>query len=287
MEQDFSARLREKKRIVIKIGSSSLTHSETGDLNLLKIERLVRVISDLKGKGKDVILVSSGAIAAGRQALGHREKPDRLSQKQAFAAVGQARLMMVYQKIFSEYNQTAAQILLTKNTMTNDASRYNAQNTFEELLKLHAIPIVNENDTVSTSEIPLVDHFGDNDRLSAVVAALVGADLLILLSDIDGLYSDDPHRNPEAEMISTVAEITPELLAMGKATSGSDVGTGGMAAKLAAARIATDSGCDMVIANGEDVSVVSSILEGKRQGTLFLAHRNRDFDLMDYINYEY
>ena len=142
MEQDFSARLREKKRIVIKIGSSSLTHSETGDLNLLKIERLVRVISDLKGKGKDVILVSSGAIAAGRQALGHREKPDRLSQKQAFAAVGQARLMMVYQKIFSEYNQTAAQILLTKNTMTNDASRYNAQNTFEELLKLHAIPIV-------------------------------------------------------------------------------------------------------------------------------------------------
>lgn len=287
MEQDFSARLREKKRIVIKIGSSSLTHSETGDLNLLKIERLVRVISDLKGKGKDVILVSSGAIAAGRQALGHREKPDRLSQKQAFAAVGQARLMMVYQKIFSEYNQTAAQILLTKNTMTNDASRYNAQNTFEELLKLHAIPIVNENDTVSTSEIPLVDHFGDNDRLSAVVAALVGADLLILLSDIDGLYSDDPHRNPKAEMISTVPEITPELLAMGKATSGSDVGTGGMAAKLAAARIATDSGCDMVIANGEDVSVVSSILEGKRQGTLFLAHRNRDFDLMDYINYEY
>ena len=287
MEQDFSARLREKKRIVIKIGSSSLTHSETGDLNLLKIERLVRVISDLEGKGKDVILVSSGAIAAGRQALGHREKPDRLSQKQAFAAVGQARLMMVYQKIFSEYNQTAAQILLTKNTMTNDASRYNAQNTFEELLKLHAIPIVNENDTVSTSEIPLVDHFGDNDRLSAVVGALVGADLLILLSDIDGLYSDDPHRNPEAEMISTVPEITPELLAMGKATSGSDVGTGGMAAKLAAARIATDSGCDMVIANGEDVSVVSSILEGKRQGTLFLAHRNRDFDLMDYINYEY
>ena len=287
MEQDVRENLKEKRRIVIKIGSSSLTHRETGDLNLLKIERLVRVISDLKGKGKDVILVSSGAIAAGRQALGHRQKPERLSQKQAYAAVGQARLMMVYQKIFSEYNQTAAQILLTKNTMTNDASRYNAQNTFEELLDLHAIPIVNENDTVSTSEIPQMDHFGDNDRLSAIVAALVGADLLILLSDIDGLYSDDPHRNPQAEMIPLVREITPQLLDMGKATSGSDVGTGGMAAKLAAAQIATDSGCDMVIANGEDVSVVSSIMDGEQRGTLFLAHRNKNFDLMNYIHYEY
>lgn len=286
MNTDIRLTLKDKKRIIIKIGSSSLTHPETGDLNLMKIEKLVRIISDLKAQGKDVILVSSGAIAAGRQALGHRGKPDTLAEKQAYAAVGQARLMMVYQKLFSEYNQTAAQVLLTKNTMVNDASRFNAQNTFEELLKLHAIPIVNENDTVSTSEIPLVDNFGDNDRLSAIVAALIGADLLILLSDIDGLYSDDPKTNPDARLIPLVPEITEELLAMGKPTSGSDVGTGGMAAKLAAARIATDSGCDMVIANGEEVSAVLAITEGKETGTLFLAHRNKDFDLMSCIHYE-
>ena len=286
MNTDIRLTLKDKKRIIIKIGSSSLTHPETGDLNLMKIEKLVRIISDLKAQGKDVILVSSGAFAAGRQALGHRGKPDTLAEKQAYAAVGQARLMMVYQKLFSEYNQTAAQVLLTKNTMVNDASRFNAQNTFEELLKLHAIPIVNENDTVSTSEIPLVDNFGDNDRLSAIVAALIGADLLILLSDIDGLYSDDPKTNPDARLIPLVPEITEELLAMGKPTSGSDVGTGGMAAKLAAARIATDSGCDMVIANGEEVSAVLAITEGKETGTLFLAHRNKDFDLMSYIHYE-
>lgn len=279
--------LKSKQRIVIKIGSSSLTHPETGELNFLKIERLVRTISDLKGRGKEVVLVSSGAIAAGRQALHFSGKPSRLSQKQAFAAIGQARLMMVYQKLFSEYNQTAAQVLLTKDTMVNDASRYNAQNTFDELLKLGAVPIVNENDTVSTSEIPLVDNFGDNDRLSAIVAALIGADLLILLSDIDGLYSDDPRTNSQASFISLVHEITPELLAMGKETSGSSVGTGGMAAKLAAARIATDSGSDMVIANGADVEVIYQIMEGEERGTLFMAHKNLDFDLMHYLNNEY
>ncbi len=276
-----------KKRIVIKIGSSSLTHSETGDLNLAKVEKLVRAISDLKGQGKEVVLVSSGAIAAGRQALGHQKKPDTLARKQAFAAVGQARLMMVYQKLFAEYNQTAAQVLLTKQTMLNDGSRYNAQNTFEELLNLGTIPIVNENDTVSTAEIPYVDTFGDNDRLSAVVAALIGADLLILLSDIDGLYSDDPRSNPDAKFIPVVYEIDSKLLSMGKATSGSDVGTGGMSAKLEAARIATDSGTDMVIANGEDVAVIQEIMEGQEKGTLFFAHKNRDFDLMSYLNYEY
>ena len=147
--------LKEKQRIVIKIGSSSLTHPQTGEMNLMKIEKLIRVISDLRGEGRDVVLVSSGAIAAGRQALGHHRRPDTLAEKQAFAAVGQARLMMVYQKLFAEYNQTAAQILLTKDTMINDSSRYNAQNTFDELLNLGAIPIVNENDTVSTSEISL------------------------------------------------------------------------------------------------------------------------------------
>ena len=275
--------MKDKKRIVIKIGSSSLTHKETGDLNLMKIEKLVRVISDLKGQGKEVVLVSSGAIAAGRQALGNRKRPETVSEKQAYAAVGQARLMMVYQKLFSEYNQTAAQVLLTKNTIIVDDSRYNAQNTFDELLKLGAIPIVNENDTVSTHEI----QFGDNDRLSAIVAALIGADLLILLSDIDGLYSDDPKKNPEAKFISLVEWITPELMGMGKESTGSDVGTGGMAAKLAAARIATDAGSDMVIANGESVEIVEEIVAGEERGTLFLAHENLDFDLIHYVTNEY
>ncbi len=253
----------------------------------MKIEKLVRVISDLRGQGKDVVLVSSGAIAAGRQALGHHKRPGTLAEKQAFAAVGQARLMMVYQKLFAEYNQTAAQVLLTKDTMVNDGSRYNAQNTFDELLNLGTIPVVNENDTVSTSEIPYVDSFGDNDRLSAIVAALIGADLLILLSDIDGLYTDDPRSNPEAAFISLVPEITPEFLRMGKDTSGSDVGTGGMSAKLAAARIATDSGADMVIANGDEVEVILDIMGGGKKGTLFLAHPNLDFDLMQYLSNEY
>lgn len=275
--------LMEKNRIVLKIGSSSLTHPATGELNLWKIERLVRIICDLKGEGKEVVLVSSGAIAAGRQALGGQKRPDTISEKQAYAAVGQARLMMVYQKLFSEYNCVAAQVLLTKDTMTNDVSRYNAQNTFDELLSLGAVPIVNENDTVSTHEI----QFGDNDRLSAIVAALIGADLLILLSDIDGLYTDDPRTNPQARFISLVEEITPELLSMGKDTSGSDVGTGGMSAKLAAARIATDSGSDMLIANGEDVDIIHDLMKGEDRGTLFMAHANLDFDLMDYINTKY
>lgn len=177
MELDERKKLRDKKRIVVKIGSSSLTHPETGELNLLKIEKLVRILCDLKGEGKDVVLVSSGAIAAGRQALGGQKRPVSISEKQAYAAVGQARLMMVYQKLFSEYNHVAAQVLLTKDTMTNEVSRYNAQNTFDELMNLGSVPIVNENDTVSTHEI----QFGDNDRLSAIVAALIGADLLILL----------------------------------------------------------------------------------------------------------
>lgn len=283
MHTQERAKLKDKNRIVVKIGSSSLTHPETGKLNLLKIEKLVRILCDLKGEGRDVILVSSGAIAAGRQALGGQARPVTISEKQAYAAVGQARLMMLYQKLFSEYNHVAAQVLLTKNTMTSEISRYNAQNTFDELLHLGVIPIVNENDTVSTHEI----QFGDNDRLSAIVSALVGADLLILLSDIDGLYSDDPRKNPDAQFIGLVEEITPRLLEMGKDTAGSDIGTGGMSAKLAAARIATDSGSDMVIANGENIEVIHEIMEGAEKGTLFMAHPNLDFDLMDYISYGY
>jgi len=191
--------------------------------------------------------------------------------------------MMVYQRLFSEYNSIAAQVLMTKDTMTNDVSRYNAQNTFDELLNLGAVPIVNENDTVSTHEI----QFGDNDRLSAVVSALIGADLLILLSDIDGLYTDDPRKNPDAKFVSFIPEINEKLMGMGKDSSGSDVGTGGMTAKLVAARIATDSGCDMVIANASDVMVIHDIVNGESRGSLFLAHPNLDFDLMDYMNSKY
>ena len=263
--------LKDKKRIVIKIGSSSLTHAETGDLNLAKIEKLVRIISDMRGMGKEVILVSSGAIATGRQTLGGK-KPETVAEKQAYAAVGQARLMMVYQKLFSEYNQTAAQILITKATILDDTSRTNAKNTFNELLKLGTVPIVNENDTVSTYEI----KFGDNDRLSAIVAALVEGDLLFLLSDIDGLYTDDPKKNPDAKFISQVDDLTDEFMAMGK-------GTGGMATKLHAAKIATESGADMVIANADDLEVMWRILKGEEIGTLFKANKSSEFALLDYI----
>lgn len=274
--------LKDKKRIVIKIGSSSLTHPETGALNFNKLEKLVRVLCDLHNQGKDVVLVSSGAIAVGRKTLGLSEKPDKISMKQACAAIGQANLMTVYQKLFSEYHQIVAQILVTKNIMVNDVSRFNAHNTFDELLKMGVIPVVNENDTVSTYELEF-GEFGDNDHLSAIVAALIGADLLILLSDIDGLYTDDPKANKNAEFIDIVPEITKEFLAMGKETTGSSVGTGGMSAKVSAARIATDSGADMVIANGADVEVINRIIAGENIGTLFLAHKNIDFSLMKYL----
>ena len=273
--------LKDKKRIVIKIGSSSLTHAATGSTNLSKMEKLVRVLTDLKNQGKDVILVSSGAVAVGRKTLGLKEKPTIIPIKQACAAVGQARLMMVYQKLFAEYNQIPAQILMTKYTMINDISRANAQETFEGLLSMGVIPIVNENDTVSTDELEYGD-FGDNDTLSAIVAALVNADLLILLSDIDGLYTDDPHKNPDAEFIKYVEVIDENLCALAKDSS-STVGTGGMSTKISAAKIATNAGADMVIANGENVYIINKILEGKDVGTLFKAHKNENFELLDYL----
>lgn len=271
--------LVDKKRIIVKIGSSSLTHMETGNLNLDKMEKLVRILTNLRNQGKDVILVTSGAIAVGRNALGLTERPKERTIKQACAAVGQARLMMVYQKLFAEYNQIAAQILMTKYTMVNDVSRINAQNTFNELLRMGVIPIVNENDTVSTEEM----DFGDNDTLSAVVTALVGGDLLILLSDIDGFYTDDPHMNKDATLISCVREIDEELMRMAKSSTGCNLGTGGMASKISAARIANASGADMVIVNGDDVQNINRVINGKEIGTLFLAHRAKDFNLMDYI----
>ena len=237
-------KLKDKFRIVIKIGSSSLAHKDTGRLDLIKLEILAREISDLRNQGKEVVLVSSGAIMVGRNTLGLKEGPENLTEKQACASVGQAKLMMIYQKLFSEYNQICSQVLMTKNTMLDNLNRINSKNTFLELLSLGVIPIVNENDTIATYEIDYLSVFGDNDTLSAVVASLIGADLLILLSDIDGLYTDDPHQNPDAKFIEVVENLNDHLMAMGKGSTGSNVGTGGMATKLSAAQVAISSGVD-------------------------------------------
>lgn len=277
---DRKALLKDKKRIVVKIGSSSLQHKETGDLDYTKLDVLVRELCNLRNMGKDVVLVTSGAIAVGEKAiLPNREEDNPIAVKQACAAVGQARLMMVYQKIFAEYNQVAAQILMTKNTIVDNLNRYNARNTFAELFKLGVIPIVNENDTIATYEIEI----GDNDTLSAIVAALVEADALLLLSDIDGLYTDDPRTNPDVKYIEVVEELTDELMNMGKASTGSSVGTGGMTTKLQAAKIASSTGVDMVIANSKDIKVIHRILSGQNIGTLFLARKDEQFDLPLYV----
>lgn len=269
---------KDYKRIVVKIGSSSLMHEQTGRINFAKIERLVRNLCDLRNQNLDVCLVSSGAIAVGRDSMGLSEKPTDISTKQACAAVGQAKLMMTYQKLFGEYNQEAGQVLLTKNTMINPISRENAMNTFNELFRLGVIPVVNENDTVSTYEM----QFGDNDTLSALVASLVNADLLILLSDIDGLFDDDPHKNPNAKLIEEVKVIDGKILEMAKG-AGTSYGTGGMATKLTAAKIATMSGTDMVIANAKDVDVLKHILLDDYVGTRFTANPNPNFNLANYI----
>ena len=272
-------KLKDKKRIVIKVGTSSLTHPETGSTDLITLEKLVRELTDLHNRGKEVILVSSGAIAVGRKTIGMKERPTKLSTKQACASIGQARLMMIYQKLFMEYNQVASQILMTKNTLVNGENRLNARNTFETLLSMGVIPIVNENDTISTYEI----QFGDNDTLSAVVAALTQADLLILLSDIYGLFTDDPNKNPDAKFIDYVEHVDHHFEQMGKG-SASDVGTGGMSTKLKAAKLATSAGADMVIANGADMGVIHQIVDGEQIGTLFKENRTEDFYLIDYLD---
>lgn len=276
---DYRKALKKKQKIVVKVGSSNLVHEETGKINYSKLEHLVRILCDMKNQGKDVILVSSGAIPVGFNALGLSKKPKTLSLKQACAAVGQGQLMMIYQKLFAEYHQMAAQVLLTKRVLTNDKRRMNVINTFQELLQLDVIPVVNENDTVSTHEI----EFGDNDTLSAVVASLVEADLLILLSDIDGLFTDDPHNNPDASLIDVVEEITDDIVKMAK-ESVTTVGTGGMITKFHAAQIANSSGCDMVIANGRRVEIIQDIINGKNVGTLFVRNQVNDFDMKQFLN---
>jgi len=275
---NYRDKLKDKKRIVVKVGSSSLVHEETGDIDFVKLEVLVRMLSDLRNQGKDVVLVSSGAVGVGRKVLGLGHQIDSLPLKQACASVGQASLMMIYQKLFNEYHQIASQILMTKHTVVHSGNCKNAKNTFNQLLSMKVIPIVNENDTISTDEI----EFGDNDTLSAVVASIIKADLLILLSDIDGLYTDDPNHNDNARFIDCVRVINDSLCNMAKGASGK-YGTGGMITKIDAARIATASDCDMIIANGNDFHNIDRIIKGKELGTLFLAHKSVNFNLVEYI----
>ncbi len=258
-------KLKGAKRIVIKVGTSTLTY-DTGLINLRRVEKLARTLSDLRHSGKEVILVSSGAVGVGMGKLGIKERPTCIKERQAMSAVGQGELMGIYSKFFSEYGCDAAQVLLTRDIVEIAERRKNAVNTMEMLLKWGVVPIVNENDTVSSDEI----EFGDNDTLSAFVAELVCADLLILLSDIDGLYDKDPHKNNDARLIEEIDEITDELISSAGG-SGTSRGTGGMMTKVTAAKIAMSAGIDMVIASGEKPEIVYDILDGKRVGTVFKA----------------
>ena len=254
-------------RIVIKVGTSTLAHS-TGMLNIRRVEQLCKVLSDLKNAGNEIVLVSSGAIGMGVGKLGLRERPTDMPGKQAAAAVGQCELMYIYDKLFSEYHHTVAQLLLTGSDIENEQRRKNFHNTLFRLLELGALPILNENDTIATEEIVI----GDNDTLAAIVAESVRADLLVLLSDIDGLYTADPHADTDAKLISRVEAITPEILALA-GESGSCLGTGGMATKLRAAQRVNAAGIDMVIANGSDPDILYQIVEGAPAGTRFIGRR--------------
>ncbi|MDD3347382.1 glutamate 5-kinase [Oscillibacter sp.] len=260
-----------KHRIVVKVGTSTLTH-DSGSVDLRNMEHLVRALADLYGMGHEVILVTSGAIAVGTAKLNLSERPKELRMKQAAAAVGQCRMMHIYDKLFSEYNRSVAQILLTGDDVEDPERAAHLRSTFSALLEMGVIPVVNENDSVSSAEIETGHHkvLGDNDTLSAIVAELCGADLLILLSDIDGLYEADPKTHPDAKLLHRVEHLTPEILEMAGG-AGTWRGTGGMATKLSAARIAMAGGCDMVITNGARMEDLYEIVEGRDIGTRFLA----------------
>ena len=259
-------------RIVVKVGTSTLAHA-TGRLNIRHVEGLVKVLSDLKNAGHEMILVSSGAIGMGVGKLNLPGRPADMPTKQAAAAVGQCELMYTYDKLFSQYNHTVAQILLAGGDVSDPHRRTNVQNTLTRLLELGALPIINENDAVSTDEIGVVSTIGENDTLSAIVAQLVEADLLVLLSDIEGLYTADPRKDPAARLIPTVEAVTPEIEALAGG-AGSGLGTGGMATKLKAAKLVAAKGCDMVITNGEHPERLYDIVEGKAVGTRFLGARS-------------
>ena len=254
-------------RIVVKVGTSTLTH-KAGRINIRRVECLCRVLSDLKNAGHEMILVSSGAIGMGVGKLSLKEKPSDMPTKQAAAAVGQCELMYVYDREFSQYNHTIAQILITNSDVENEKNHNNFRNTVTRLLEFGALPVINENDTVSTEEIEI----GDNDTLGAIVATSVKADLLVLLSDIDGLYTKDPRKSADAELIPEVYELTEEIMAMGEG-KGSSLGTGGMFTKLKAAKIATSEGIDMIIANGDNPNILYDIAEGKPVGTKFFGKK--------------
>ncbi|MCI8479490.1 MAG: glutamate 5-kinase [Oscillibacter sp.] len=262
---------KETQRVVVKVGTSTLTH-DSGAPDLRSMERLARVLSDLHGAGCEVILVFSGAIAAGTARLGLAERPRELRMKQAAAAVGQCRMTHIFDQFFSEYNQSVAQILLTGDDVDDPSRAEHLRGTFSALLEMGVIPLVNENDSVSSAEIETGHHkvLGDNDTLSAIVAELCGADLLVLLSDIDGLYDADPKTHQSAKLLHRVTELTPEILEMAGG-AGTWRGTGGMATKLAAARRAMAAGCDMVITNGARMEDLYGILEGRDIGTRFIA----------------
>lgn len=251
------------KRIVVKVGSSTLTH-ETGKINLRIMDKISMVLSEIKNRGIDVVLVSSGAIAAGVSKLRLRERPKLIEEKQAAASVGQCELMFIYDKLFTQYNQTVSQLLLTRDITEDESLQQNVINTFKTLLDYDVIPIVNENDSVAVEEIV----YGDNDTLSAVAAKLVKADMLIILTDIDGLYDKNPMENKDAKLIPVVETITKEIEAVAGGTK-SSVGTGGMETKISAAKIAVNNGIDMVIINGKTPELIYNILDGENVGTLF------------------
>jgi glutamate 5-kinase len=259
--------LQNSKRIVIKVGTSTLTY-DTGKVNFTRIDKLARVLSDLANQGKEVVLVTSGAIGVGVDKLKMKERPKKIPEKQAVAAVGQCELMHIYSKFFSDYGHVVGQILLTRDVVEDDQRRQNVVNTFETLMNNEIIPIVNENDSVSVEEI----KFGENDTLSAIVSKVINADLLIILSDIDGFYESDPRKNPDAKMLSVISEITPEIE---KAAGGAGTkrGTGGMITKLYAGKIATAANVNMVIASGKNPDIVMDIINGKDAGTLFVAKK--------------
>ncbi|MGL4849929.1 MAG: glutamate 5-kinase [Clostridium sp.] len=264
----YRKEIREAKRIVIKVGTSTLTHG-TGNIHLRRIERLAMVISDLMNEGKEVVLVTSGAIGVGTSTLKLKERPQTIREKQAVAAVGQCELMHIYSKFFGEFSHRVGQVLLTRDVVEDEHIRENVCNTFETLLGMRILPIVNENDTVSIDEIENIVRFGDNDNLSAIVASLVKADLLIILSDIDGFYDKDPRSNDDAKLLDVIEEITEDIEnAAGGA--GSEFGTGGMITKVMAAKVANKASVNMVLANGENPDVIVDILNGEKIGTVFL-----------------
>lgn len=263
--------LKDAQRIVVKVGTSTLTH-DNGKMNFGRMDRLAMVLTELMNEDREVILVSSGAIGVGMGKFSFKKRPAGMGMKQALAAIGQCELMNIYSRLFATYNQTVAQMLLTKHDINDDIKKINVMNTFKSLLDLGVIPIVNENDSVSVDEIKSLLMFGDNDTLSAVVSKLVGADLLIILSDIEGLYDSNPKEHKECKLISVVDKID-ESIRKCAGSSGTKRGTGGMITKLDAAEIATGAGVDMIIANGSDPMIIMDIIRGEERGTLFLGKR--------------